>query len=338
MSFFSEQFEKSLSSLNQCTALAPDDSNIWFNIGCISTQYALASLEKAQSDTRYLKVQVVQKSIDLFKSSRVLFQKAYDVAKVAEESVNHEEETMNILYTSKTAQEYMQSISKEKGEGGEGGDDEEDDWLTMAGKYLVAANDQEGKNQEILEATRQQLKDEDARKKVVQENQQQEELEERNKREQRARDMTAKAAEQNVQEAKEAKIHKERRKQARSRPKRKRDVGELLGEESRSEDSESSESSGSDSDSEDEMGSSSSSSSKKAASQPAKKRAKLSATAAAIFSDSDSDSDDEMIGSGSAVGGVEGAAGGGAAGGAAGAAAAPVAPSKGLLDDSDEDD
>jgi RNA polymerase-associated protein CTR9 len=69
----SEQFEKALTILEQCKELNPNDSNIWFNIASTQTRYANHSLEKARSDARFLKVKVVQKSIDLLKSSRKYF-------------------------------------------------------------------------------------------------------------------------------------------------------------------------------------------------------------------------------------------------------------------------
>jgi|TARA_B110000090_G_C13300567_1_gene415597 RNA polymerase-associated protein CTR9 len=66
----SEQFDKALASLQICQTLTPDDSNVWFNIASVQTRYANSSLEKARSDARYLKVTVVQQSIDMLKSSR----------------------------------------------------------------------------------------------------------------------------------------------------------------------------------------------------------------------------------------------------------------------------
>jgi len=346
--FMSEQYEKALLTLKKAAELRPEDQNLWFNVAAIQTKYANENLSLARTDTRYLTVALVQKSIDMLKSSRTLFQKAHDAATAAEAASSTQQQegmttataattpsssSASFLYDAKTAMNSVMMISKVDPE--DMVNMEGDDWLQNAYVYLEGAKKEEEKNQSNRLETLQELKQEEDRVREERERKIREEQEEKEKREQRAREITAKAAEQNKQAAIEAKAIKEKKKlikaAARSRPKRKRDVGETLGsEDSRSEDSSSSsdsDSSGSDSDDEPEaeMGDDA----KKTKGPPAKKRAKLTAAAAAIFSDSDDDSDDEIVGSGG---------GGGSAGGEQGAPAAPAAPAKGLLDDSDEDD
>ena len=329
----STQFDKSLLSLATATALKPEDPNIWFSVGATMVKYANSTLDRANNDSRYLKVALVEKAIAQLNESRVLFQKAHDVAvqqeKEKEKTDGVTTEKIKILYTKEHAVEYIGYIGSLE--------ESEEGWLKTAQLYLDAARVQEGKNQETREQTLQQLKEEENKLKEMKELQILKNLEEKNKRETRAREITAKAAEQNIQAAKEAKAVAVRKKAQRSRPKRKRD-SEILGAESRSEDSSGSSSdSESSEDEEEEMGMSSKSKSithKKGTqvSPPVKKKAKLTSTAAAIFSDSDdSDDDEEMIVS-SVVAPTT------SSDGTTTTAAPVVKASKGLLDDSDEDD